>query len=120
MPSPRRRTMVERGASVVLVTAPDAAVAEELVQALVQERLAACGNIVPGVQSIYRWEGTIQREVEVLIVLKTTAGQVPALIERVSALHPYEVPEVLEVPVQRGLDRYLGWIHESIEEVTTE
>ncbi|HLU24729.1 MAG TPA: divalent-cation tolerance protein CutA [Longimicrobiales bacterium] len=101
---------VDTGVRVVLVTAPDEKVAEDLVRALVEEGLAACGNLVPGLVSIYRWRGRIERDSEVLIVLKTTASAVPALLERVPALHPYEVPEVLVLPVEAGHGPYLAWV----------
>ena len=94
----------------VLVTAPDPEVAAELGRALVGERLAACVNVVPGLRSIYRWEGTVQDEAEVLLVMKTTEGCMNALCERVVALHPYEVPEVLALPVREGSEPYLRWI----------
>ena len=95
---------------VVLVTAPDAEVAEHIVRTLVDEELAACGNIVPGVVSIYRWEGAVQRDSEVLIVLKTTRARAPDVVARVPALHPYEVPEVLVVPVNDGFAPYMRWV----------
>lgn len=97
-------------ALVVLVTAPDADVAERLVTTAVEERLAACGNIVPGLTSIYRWEGAVERAGEVLILFKTTAALLPRLSARVSELHPYDVPEVLAVPVAGGLETYLQWL----------
>ncbi len=99
---------------VALVTAPDAAAAESLVQRLVEEGIVACGNIVPGVLSIYRWQGAIERAGEVLVVLKTTAGAVPRLLARVPALHPYPVPEVLVLPVVAGHGAYLTWVAESV------
>ncbi len=99
---------------VALVTAPDAGAAEALVQALVEEGVAACGNIVPGVVSIYRWQGQVERAAEVLVVLKTTAAAVPRLLERVPALHPYEVPEVLVLPVAAGHQPYLAWVAGSV------
>lgn len=95
---------------VVLVTAPDAGVAEHIVRTLVDEELAACGNILPGVVSIYRWEGAVQRDSEVLIVLKTTRARAPDVVARVPALHPYEVPEVLVVPVNDGFAPYMRWV----------
>ena len=95
---------------VVLVTAPDAAVAECIVHALVEEELAACGSIVPGVVSIYRWQGEIVRESEVLIVLKTTRARAADVVARVPALHPYEVPEVLVLPVSDGFAPYVRWV----------
>lgn len=95
---------------VALVTAPDTEVAERIVRTLVDEELAACGNIVPGVVSIYRWQGEVQREGEVLIVLKTTRSRAPDVIARVPALHPYDVPEVLVVPVSDGFAPYMRWV----------
>lgn len=97
-------------AIVVLVTAPSAEQAAELARALVEERLAACGNVVSGVRSIYRWEGKVQDDAEALLVLKTTRARLEELRERVLALHPYEVPEVLALPVEAGSARYLAWI----------
>ena len=102
--------MSPAGVVVALVTAPDAEAAERLASALVEERLAACANVVPGVVSIFRWDGKVQREDEVLIVLKTTAEALPRLTPRVAELHPYDVPEVLALPVSGGLDAYLSWV----------
>lgn len=101
-------------ACIVLVTAPSVAVAAELARALVEERLAACGNILPGVRSIYRWQGEVQDESEVLLLLKTVPARVPALTARVVALHPYDVPEVVTVPLDSGLDAYVTWVEESV------
>lgn len=98
------------GALVVLVTAPTAERAAEMARTLVEERLAACGNVVPGIRSIYRWEGEVQDDEEVLLVLKTTRERFEALRERVLALHPYEVPEVLALPVEAGSEKYLAWL----------
>lgn len=99
----------------VLVTAPDADTAESLAGAVVAERLAACVNMVPGVVSIYRWKGEIHRDEEVLLVLKTTVGRVEALRSRVVALHPYEVAEVLVLPVEQGHEPYLQWVRDQVE-----
>ena len=97
-------------ALVVLVTTPSPERAAEIARALVEERLAACGNVVPGVRSIYRWEGKVHDDAEALLVLKTTRGRLEALRERVLALHPYEVPEVIALPIEAGNARYLAWI----------
>jgi periplasmic divalent cation tolerance protein len=97
-------------ALVVLVTTPSAERAAEIARAVVGERLAACGNVVPGLRSIYRWEGKVQEDEEALLVLKTTRGRFEALRDRVLALHPYEVPEVLALSVEAGSARYLAWI----------
>lgn len=95
---------------VVLVTTPSAEVAAELARALVEARLAACGSVVPGLRSIYRWEGQVHDEVEALLVLKTTRDRFEALRDELLRRHPYEVPEVLALPVEAGAERYLAWV----------
>ena len=95
---------------VVLVTAPDEEVAGMLARALVAERLAACANLVPRVRSIYRWEGEVQDDAEVLLILKTTAARLPALAARVQALHPYDLPEVMALTANGGSEAYLDWV----------
>jgi len=95
---------------VVLVTAPDGPTAETLVRRLLDERLVVCGNILPGVTSIYRWRGEVQQDSEVLVVLKTHEDLVAPLVRRVPELHPYEVPEVLALPVVGGHRPYLDWV----------
>lgn len=97
-------------ALVVLVTTPTTERAAEIARALVEERLAACGNVVPGLRSIYRWEGKVQEDDEALLVLKTTRDRFEALRERVLSLHPYEVPEVIALPVEAGSAPYLSWL----------
>lgn len=99
---------------VVLVTLPDEAAAEELVRRLVEERVVACGNIVPGVTSIYRWQGVVERAREVLVVFKTTAEGVEGLVRRVPELHPYDVPEVLVLPVTAGHGPYMQWVADNV------
>jgi len=101
-------------ARVVLVTAPTADAAAGVARALVEEGLAACGNVVPGIRSIYRWEGKVADEPEALLVLKTERRLVAALKERLPALHPYQVPELLALPVEDGLARYLEWIASAV------
>lgn len=101
-------------AIVVLVTAPTADKAAELARALVEEQLAACGNVLPAIRSIYRWEGKIHDEPEALLVLKTRAPLFEALKARVVALHPYQVPEVLRLDVTGGHLPYLEWIGASV------
>jgi periplasmic divalent cation tolerance protein len=99
--------------NVVLVSAPDVETAERLVRTLVDEQLAACGNIIPGITSIYRWQGVVQRESEVLVLLKAPAAKLARLTERVPQLHPYEVPEVLVLEVAGGHSPYLDWVREA-------
>ena len=115
MPMPQRRNtdVFEPAVSVVLVTAPSQDVAEQLVNTIVEEKLAACGNIVPGLTSIYRWQGAVQRDAEVLILFKTLRGSVHRLSARVQELHPYDVPEVLALPVSAGSSEYMRWVAEN-------
>lgn len=77
---------------------------------LVDERLAACVNLVPGARSIYRWQGQLCDEVETLAIVKTTTERVDELTARLVSLHPYEVPEVIAVPISAGYAPYLAWI----------
>lgn len=100
-------------AVVVFCTAPPAA-AEGLARALVEARLCACVNVLPGVRSVFRWQGAVDTADEALLVAKTTRAVVPALTERIRQLHPYEVPEVLALPVAAGLPAYLAWLGESV------
>lgn len=96
--------------TVVLTTAPDGETAERIARALVGEGLIACANVVPGVTSIYRWEGEVRRDGEVLVVMKTTRGRLAALFGRAAELHPYEVPELLALDVSAGLPAYGRWV----------
>jgi periplasmic divalent cation tolerance protein len=100
---------------VVLVTAPDAEVGARIGRALVEEGLAACANLVPGIRSIYRWEGAVHDDAEVLLILKTRAALSAALAARVRALHPYQLPEVLALPVEGGSEPYLDWVRSAAE-----
>lgn len=106
---------------VALVTAPTEQAAISICRALLDERLIACGNVVSGVRSLYRWQGSIQDDPEVLLVLKTSAARLEALIERVPQLHPYEVPEVVVLEVEAGHVPYLEWVHgETMERAQAE
>jgi periplasmic divalent cation tolerance protein len=95
------------------VTMPDQEQATVLARALVDERLAACVNIVPGVRSIYQWEGKTQEDDEVLCLIKTRPELFAALQARILALHPYDVPEVLAFEVDEGSPAYLAWLEKS-------
>jgi periplasmic divalent cation tolerance protein len=102
----------DRGMPVVVVfsTFPSADKAAEVARTLVEERLAACANLVPAVRSIYRWEGKLCDDSEVLAVVKTTSERAEALMARLAELHPYEVPEMLALPVTAGSAPYLAWV----------
>jgi periplasmic divalent cation tolerance protein len=91
-------------------TCPDEATAQRLATALVREQLAACVNRLPGAISTYFWDGRLQEEAEILLIMKTTAARLPALEARLKVLHPYEVPELVAIPVTGGNERYLEWV----------
>ena len=97
----------------VLVTCPNRRVADAVGKTVVEERLAACANIIPGLTSIYRWQGKLCRDREVLVIMKTRRSRFPALARRVRAVHPYTVPEIIAVPVTFGSAEYLAWVAES-------
>lgn len=101
---------------VVLVTGPDRDALLRIARAVVEDRLAACVNVWEGVRSVYRWEGSVHEEEEGMAVLKAPAGRIQALEERVRALHPYDEPEFVVLPVEGGAESYLEWIIESTTE----
>jgi len=98
---------------VVLMTAPDAAVAGRIANTLVDEKLVACVNILPGLRSIYCCEGKTCDEIEVLCLMKTRLDLFPALRDRISTLHPYQVPEIIALPLCAGHAPYLDWVNQS-------
>jgi periplasmic divalent cation tolerance protein len=100
---------------VVLTTLPANADAAGFARQLVEERLAACVNLLPMMDSIYRWEGRVEQDTERQLVLKTSRDRVPALWDRVRELHPYEIPEFVVLPVIDGNDAYLRWVGESTD-----
>lgn len=99
----------------VLMTAPDRETGREVAARLVRERLAACGNVLEGITSVFWWEGEVQDEPEVLVILKTTREHAGRLTERARELHPYDVPEVLALPVEQGLREYLDWVRDETD-----
>lgn len=105
MPAPDRDEL-----QLVFVTAPGAEIGARIARTLVEERLAACVNVVSGVRSVYRWEGKIEEETEVLLIAKTRAGCCEALAGRVREIHPYALPEILALPVVGGSEPYRAWV----------
>ncbi|WP_428992103.1 divalent-cation tolerance protein CutA [Pseudoxanthomonas suwonensis] len=97
----------------VFCSCPDPATASRLATAVVEERLAACASVLPGMRSVYRWQGAVEQADEVLLMAKAPADRLPRLVERLQALHPYELPEVLAVKAAGGLPAYLGWVVEA-------
>jgi periplasmic divalent cation tolerance protein len=100
---------------IVLCTVPDDAVAKRIASALVEERLAACVNIVQGVTSVYRWQGAVETAAELLLIIKTNAAVYPRLQDRLRTLHPYELPEIIAVSPAGGLPDYFAWITTALE-----
>jgi periplasmic divalent cation tolerance protein len=101
---------------VILVTCPKRPVGERIARTLVSEGLAACVNVVPGLTSTYRWQGKICRDSEILLIIKTRRRLLSALTDRVKALHPYTVPEVIALPLTGGSSAYLAWVADSTSE----
>jgi periplasmic divalent cation tolerance protein len=99
----------------VFCTFPDLENARRVVDRLVKDRLIACGNIFPAVESIYRWKGKIERSFEALAILKTTRDKFSRLEAVFKELHPYEVPELIATRISNGLPAYLAWITENVE-----
>ena len=95
---------------IVLTSVPSREVGEQIGRALVEARLAACVNVLPAMTSIYRWKGEVQQESEHQLVIKTSRARVAGVQERLAALHPYELPECLVVPVETGDPAYLAWV----------
>lgn len=96
--------------SLVLVTAPDLKTARALAKAALAARLIACANLVPKIESHYRWQGKIEKSAEVLLILKFSKSKLPALEKLVLAKHPYDTPEFLVLPPSAGSEKYLAWL----------
>lgn len=105
---------MSRDVVIVYCTMPAGDVPATIARTVVDEKLAACVNLLPGVTSIYRWQGEVQQDVEVLAIIKTTAGGFEALRARLVELHPYDCPEVIGLPVTAGHAPYLDWVAESV------
>ncbi len=103
--------MPHTDALVVLTTVASEEEAVRLVRALLERRLIACGTLLPGARSLYRWQGKLSDEREVVVMLKTRSGQLETLQRAFGELHPYKVPELLALPVSAGLSKYLDWIN---------
>ena len=98
---------------VVFVTAGSVEEGQNIARTLVEERVAACVNIVSPIESVYRWQGKVQDDREVLLIVKTAAEMLENLSRRVKQLHSYEVPEIIAIPIIQGSETYLNWLRES-------
>jgi periplasmic divalent cation tolerance protein len=99
---------------VVFITTKDSAEAERIAKQLVDEKLAACVNVLPKISSTYRWKGKVVHASEALLLVKTSDEKLDGLIARVKELHSYEIPEILALPIERGSREYLKWLEESL------
>lgn len=98
----------------VICNVPDETTATHIAHVLVQERLAACVNILPACRSVYRWEGALQESSELSLLIKTTQACYARLQQRLLELHPYDVPEIIALPVAQGLPAYLTWVSQCV------
>lgn len=94
----------------VITNCPDEETANAIALALVEAKLAACVNILPRVQSVFRWQGVVESATEIPLLIKATSANYPALEAKIRQLHPYEVPEIIALPVTHGLPAYLNWV----------
>jgi len=99
---------------VILVTAPDLKTARKLAKTALRQRLIACANIVPKIESHYRWQGKVESSTEVLVIMKTTKARLATLEKLVIENHPYDMPEFVVLPITAGSERYLDWLSESV------
>jgi periplasmic divalent cation tolerance protein len=98
----------------ILTACADSEQARNIADALVSEHLAACVNVLPGVESVYRWQGKVERANEVLLLIKTTRERFPEVRKRIVSLHSYDTPEIICLPIEEGLDKYLTWLHDNV------
>ncbi len=105
--------MSDSGIHLVYSTVPSEEEAAHLAKSLVEDRLAACANIIPGLRSIYRWQGVVEDERETLLLLKTDSGHVQTLIDRLVQLHSYDVPDIVAIPIDQAHPPYADWVKEN-------
>ena len=100
---------------IVLCTCPETDSAKQIAHELVHKKLAACVNILPGLTSVYNWQGIVESSSEVQLIIKTEAKKFDALSELINSIHPYDVPEIIALNIQQGDSNYLNWITESLK-----
>ena len=103
------------GALIVFSTCPNRDEARKIASAIVEERLAACVQLLGPIESVYRWQGSVEQSEEILLLFKTTESQFPALEKRVTELHSYDTPEILAVPAVSAAEKYLVWLREMVQ-----
>ena len=97
-------------AIVILVAAPNQQVAKKIAEHIVNKRLAACVNLLPGIRSIYRWQGKIEDDSEILMIIKSRRAKFEELSQSIASMHPYDTPEILALDVSQGSEKYLNWL----------
>lgn len=112
--SGNKMSVAEESYIVIYCTCPDSATAETLAGTLLQEKLIACANLIPGLESHYWWKGKIQKDKEVLLIMKTTHSLFKAIELLIQNNHPYQVPEIIALPIVKGSSSYLSWIQGSV------
>lgn len=108
------RKVIEKMRSVIFITAPTKKEADSIAAALIKKKLAACVNIIDRIDSVYRWKGKVEHAKETLLMIKSKVSKIPAIIKVVKAMHSYEVPEIIALPITAGEGEYLRWIDESV------
>ena len=103
------------GIRIVLCSCPDPDTAARIARQLLETRLAACVNLVPGLTSLYHWQGTLESAQETLLLIKTTEACYPSLETLILKHHPYELPEILAIPIEQGLSAYLEWVRQCVK-----
>ncbi|MBA7687476.1 Divalent-cation tolerance protein CutA [subsurface metagenome] len=107
--------MIKTGYISATTTAPSRESAEQIAETLIQKRLAACVQIVDSITSYYWWEDSMQKDSELLIIIKTTRTAVPVINRLLAQIHPYELPELIALPIEAGNPEYLEWLHRSVQ-----
>lgn len=115
LPVSREGIFVKHNYILILSTCPDLSGAKRIASSLVESRVSACVNIVPQIASVYRWKGVIECEEEYLLIIKTRVECFPAVRDKILGEHPYELPEVIAVPLVDGFDKYLHWIDSELQ-----
>lgn len=104
---------------IVFCTCPNEEIGRKIAEKLVTDKIAACVNIVPGLESIYRWQGQICKDKEMMLIIKSSSDKYNQLENSIRAIHPYETPEIIAVTISNGYEKYLEWISENIENGVT-
>lgn len=112
--SKTRKSKSSGKATLIYVTCPDIGMARKISIALIEEKLAACTNILPQMESHYRWKGRVHQDNEVVLIVKSAASKFSTIAERIRALHSYEIPCVLALPIEKGSPEYLNWIKSEV------